>query len=863
MNSLRDPYEAQRTPHLAASTQGLSRFAPSPATQRDRTSGGWRGGPARSRSALRGVARLAGASLVWLAALSGCSSSDESSGEGTGSAGVGDPCTQNECRSGLSCSAGTCAPGGNTSFGATCVISAECKSELQCVSGRCLEAGNGDSGSGCASDADCVHGLRCGVVGFSAQCIPEGNTDLGGSCATPANCFAGLTCVSGACQRPPAGGSSLGAADFPGVTCAPISAGTVRAFFEVPGATDPPGDPGDFFRLPFPNDIRFTNGTLDLAGFPTPGSALLGYDPVKIYSDALSANASGWGTYPSVLFRFSGHIDFDSFQFVEGGRTPVRWIDVTPGDDFGRTSGLRWVASEAGGKYVCSDYFAIQRPLGSPLKPGHSYAVFLTSEGRDKGGNPIERSPHLDAVLKDQAPSDPALAAAHAKYAGFRSYLAAESIDPSFVLNATVITTADVRAPMRDLAESVAQAPAPTASAWTRCAEGVKSPCPDAGGDRACQPEAADYAEYHALIELPIFQAGEPPYLTSGGEITGSVVRTEQVCMSMTVPQRSAMPSAGWPALVFAHGTGGNFRSHARQEIAEALSTADTPMLVIGIDQVQHSTRRGQSTDSPSNLFFNFRNPSAARGNPLQGAADQLSLGRFAQSLSLSEAETGSDALQVDPTRVMFFGHSQGATQGSLALPYATTFRAAALSGNGASLKDSLLTKTEPVNIATAVPLVLGDFDANFGLVGGANHPVLTLLQHWIDPADPLNFAALLRDPEVGQQGKSVFVIYGKGDSFSTPVTMATYIQAARLDLAKSDASAAPPDKIGSLQEQPGSISGNFGLADDVFTLAARQYGPTPPTDGHFVVFDVASANADLVRFLSQAAAAQTPQVGP
>ncbi len=647
------------------------------------------------------------------------------------------------------------------------------------------------------------------------------------------------------------------------MTCAPISAGSVRAFFEVPGAINPPGEPGDFFRLPFPNDIRFVGGKLDLAGFPTPGSTLLGYDPVKIYADALSASASGWGTYPSVIFRFSGHIDFDSFQFVEGGKTPVRWIDITPGDDFGRSSGLRWVASEAGGKYVCSDYFAIQRPLGSPLKPGHSYAVFLTSEGRDKAGNAIERSPHLDAVLSEAAPSDPALAAAHAKYAGLRSYLADQNIEPEFVLNATVITTDDVRAPMRELAQAVSEQPVPTASAWTRCALGVASPCPDAEGERGCQAEAADYAEYHALIELPIFQAGEPPYLTSGGEITGSVVRSEQVCLSMTVPKAASMPAQGWPLLVFAHGTGGNFRSHVRPEVAQALSTSDTPMLVIGIDQVQHGTRRGQSTDSPNNLFFNFGNPSAARGNPLQGAADQLSLARFAQSLSLSAAQTGSDALVVDATRVMFFGHSQGATEGSLAVPYASGFRAAVLSGNGASLKDSLLTKTQPVNIAAAVPLVLGDFDGNLGLFAGANHPVLTLLQHWIDPADPLNFAALLREPEPGQPGKSVFVSYGKGDTFSTPITLATYIQAARLDLAKSDVSAQPPDKIGSLKEQPGAVSGNFSFAEEVLTLGARQYGPTAPSDGHFVVFDVSAANADMLRFLSQAAAGGAPQVGP
>jgi len=43
---------------------------------------------------------------------------------------------------------------------------------------------------------------------------------------------------------------------------------------------------------------------------------------------------------------------------------------------------------------------------------------------------------------------------------------------------------------------------------------------------------------------------------------------------------------------------------------------------VLGIDQVAHGPRRGSSTASPDDLFFNFTNPAAARGNALQGAAD-------------------------------------------------------------------------------------------------------------------------------------------------------------------------------------------------------------------------------------------------
>ena len=113
--------------------------------------------------------------------------------------------------------------------------------------------------------------------------------------------------------------------------------------------------------------------------------------------------------------------------------------------------------------------------------------------------------------------------------------------------------------------------------------------------------------------------------------------------------------------------------------------------------------------ESPDNLFFNFQNPAAARGNPIQGAADQLSLARFAAALDFGAAESGGADIQIDPDNIFFFGHSQGSTEGSLALPYSDIYKAAVLSGNGASLMDALLTKTSPVDIKSVLPLALSD----------------------------------------------------------------------------------------------------------------------------------------------------------
>jgi hypothetical protein len=793
----------------------------------------------------------------------------------SGSHASGESCTSgsasDDCRAGLSCTAGTCQLAHQTKEGDSCVASGECSANLACALGRCAPAGTGEAGTGCTTDVDCTSGLRCGIVGFGAECLPEGSSDVGQTCAVSADCLGGLLCAPGpassACApipvTGPGAGVPFGIPTAPTLKCEPSSTGKIEAYFEVPGA-DGTGAADDFFRLPFPNDARIKAGKIDLSGFPTPGAAFLGFDPVKVYVDAITAGQSGWGTSPSVLFRFSGPVDFDTLRPVSGQPSPVQFLDVTdpqnPGND-----GAGWSYSGSSGKYICHDWLAVRRPLGSVLDPGHVYVVYVTTQGHDTNGLPIERSPQLTALLGSTPPVDPGLTNAYAAYAPFRSYLSAQSVSASTILNATVITVAPVRAPMDGLAAAVGAAAVPVATGWVKCGASAVSPCPDAMGDRACGPEATDYDEYHALVALPIFQTGTAPYSIAGGGIDTSAgpVRLENVCAALTVP-KGTMPAQGWPLAVFGHGTGGSFRSHVRPEVAGALAKATPPLAVLGYDAVEHGPRRGGSTASPNALFFNFENPAAARGNPLQGAADVLSVGRFAKTLTVPATVTGGAAVTVDPSHLVYFGHSQGSMHGSVALPYTNDYVAAVLAGQGASLTQALLAKTSPTNVAAAVPLLLGgDYEAMGRLFGGETHPVLTLVQAWIDPADPLNFAGgVARRRNTNILPKSVFQPYGLGDTYSPKATMELYAVAAGLPLAAHDPSVTTPDAIAKLPEQPVPLAGNFAAAGRTVTLAVREYANAQGKDGHFVVFDVASANADAVRFLSMAAAGSVPQVG-
>ena len=101
-------------------------------------------------------------------------------------------------------------------------------------------------------------------------------------------------------------------------TGAPIS------HFRVPRGS---GDK-DFYRLPFPNDIRMKGGHPDLSGHPSPGSELLGFDPVDRYLRAIEAENDGFGPYSTVFFRFNTAFDFTHVE----GKSSLTYVDVTKGD---------------------------------------------------------------------------------------------------------------------------------------------------------------------------------------------------------------------------------------------------------------------------------------------------------------------------------------------------------------------------------------------------------------------------------------------------------------------------------------------------------------------------------------------------
>lgn len=95
-------------------------------------------------------------------------------------------------------------------------------------------------------------------------------------------------------------------------------------------------------------------------------------------------------------------------------------------------------------------------------------------------------------------------------------------------------------------------------------------------------------------------------------------------------------PANGYPIVIYAHGTGGNYRSLVREQSGVAELLAGQCMAGIGVDQIFHGTRPGAPTESTTNpegyiqnAFFNLGNPAAARTNARQSAIDVVQEARL------------------------------------------------------------------------------------------------------------------------------------------------------------------------------------------------------------------------------------------
>jgi hypothetical protein len=283
----------------------------------------------------------------------------------------------------------------------------------------------------------------------------------------------------------------------------------------------------------------------------------------------------------------------------------------------------------------------------------------------------------------------------------------------------------------------------------------------------------------------------------------------------------------------------------------------------MGIDQIFHGKRPGAPDDSSQVelLFFNFQNVIAGRTNARQAAIDEVQRARLfteAHAVVPASVSVTDTEIRFDPTKLMFFGHSQGGLNGPLFLAADPAARGAVLSGSSSILSITLLEKTQPspsvAALVRSVFLALKEEEA-----GELNvfHPAISLAQSLVDVADPIHYARFtVVEPRAGLASKSVYMTEGvnpdgTGDSYSPPHGIEAQAIAMGLPLQLPAQRAIAESAFGGPQPVTiplGGLAGN--VAGGAASGVLAQWPVAVGSDGHFVVFDVPAATGQASAFL-------------
>ncbi len=614
-----------------------------------------------------------------------------------------------------------------------------------------------------------------------------------------------------------------------------------------------------FYDHPWPSDARRDQaGNVVLTGYPNP----LDRELIDNYVTTMQGRLDGFSPAAAGQLRFTVPLDPDTLPAdppaSAAADSSVQLLDIGEGSsEFGSRRMITVEFRAAPGVYIPENTLSFAPALGQPLRGDTRYALVVTGDVRDTAGQPLEPGPELQALLDGKVPEG---GEAYASAIGVLDGLGIDDI-----VHLAVFTTSDPTreafllrdATMRDF-------PPPTAEGWV-----------------AAEQVGGVYDAYEGSYgPSPDYQVGTPPFNTvaDGGELEFDsqgqpvVQRKFELRFALAAPDADPCPEppSGYPIVLVAHGTGGDYRS-AFREGAEASMFAKQCLATLSIDQIFHGERPGSDQPNAQLLYFNLQNPLSARTNGPQSAVDFVQLARLVTEGDLSVpsdvARTGQP-IRFDPERVLFFGHSQGGLNGPLFLAMDDQVRGGVLSGAAATISVALLDKTQPVDFSQLLAGALLGLTEDQSEELGDLHPTLALAQTIADPSDGIHYArAIVRAPRAGFAAKSLLMTEGvrangTGDSYAPPRGIEALATASGVPGRLPQIHPSPFAEwlgLDPLEVPSAGLSGN--LADGKASGALTQYDADLASDGHFVVYEVPGARADVAEFLRNLADDETGRV--
>lgn len=580
------------------------------------------------------------------------------------------------------------------------------------------------------------------------------------------------------------------------------------------GAT-PMMDGDGFFDRPFPSDSRMIDGHPDLSEFPEHDSNAL----IQSYL-LVATQLDGWGNNSPLYVRFEDELDTSLLPSPDdslAATSPIWLVDVdTASPHYGERVPVqtKWTPEET--NYQPGNLLAIAPVWGFPLRPKTTYALVLFPPLARPGAMPFGWT--LD---KDWAP--------------LTDLLLAQDVDLDTVAAATIFTTQDPVAETARVAKAIHE----------------EISFPPTEPELSFFVERLDYTAWQGHVTVPVWQWGDRPYHDTGGGFaydedgTPLIHNWERVRFTLTIPD-GEMPAAGWPVVLYSHGTGGDdtsfISSGDRWDEGQAMAADGVAM--IGISQPLHADRGTPDTNVELDSF-NYFNPDAGRTNFRQGALDQVYLAQW-----LASGVELDGGVRFDPARVAFFGHSQGGLVGAIAAPFmANDLVGAGFSGTGGGLAMTIVLRKDPLDIADLLSVVL-DFDE--GEVVDIFHPAVGLVQLFTEVTDPLNYGSwwFAEDGGFGGRPLPIEMTEGLNDQATPSPCTEALAAAGRVPIVGEPAT--DPDGLRLRGLGPIDLPTSYNATDWTGAAITAGLGQYPDQD-HYAIYQDNQARALYADFLISA----------
>lgn len=624
-----------------------------------------------------------------------------------------------------------------------------------------------------------------------------------------------------------------------------------------------------FFTAPFPGEHRrHGDGTVDLTGYPNPRRNDYAQSLI-----ALAEQRDGFGLTSAVYFQLTGAPRTEGLPDVAGSVQPnatVFLVSVESGSNAAQRIPVHVSFQSDAGFYGARNLLAIRPVQGFVLRPETLYAAVVLKSVEDTRGRPLEASPTLTQLLEGQSPAALSAGALDAFRRGIDA-LRTQGVSLSSIAGLTVFRTGNPTRDMQRFRDHALAQPLPTPLEAFRRTDTFDS-----------------YCVYESVVEMPVYQRGEPPYATTGGDWAVDargvpmVQRRERSRVVVTVPRR-AMPTNGYPIVIFSRTGGGGDRPLVDRGV-QAMTGG--PAITPGTGPAFEFARAGWAGISPDGphgglrninhsdeqlLIFNFQNLAAMRDNLRQSALELSLTANVLPSLRINTSDCAGAAAEsrFDTSALTIMGHSMGASIAPIAAAFEPRIRAMLLSGAGASWTENVIFKQHPLTVRPLADVLVGY--AGTGRQLRTDDPILNILQWAGETADAQVFNRYIIDEPPDMRPRHVLMMQGIVDHYILPSIANAGSLSLGLDFGGTPIDSTTPEiasftPIAPLLALNGRsvlslpATANRSVRGAMITAILTQTREDGVEDGHEVVFQTVAPRRQYRCFLESLARA-TPSV--